>query len=332
MVTQWNPTIGHVFHSDGITSMLSRDYPAIYRLMQEELESTSAYLETVPKMKTIPLQLDLNQPNVQKDFKDCLGKYLPESAQEDIRTFIINKYNDALPSLASLPAGKSHMIIGRINGCDRSSQKLLFWSCGFDLNLSIDKSTKWPRKSENYLIYGDLKIVIFECNQHTINQMEKHALHNHEDAKRTIMDAYPRPPLLGFNRGPTVEIHQSAYPQISNSSQLSLGSNGSETTNEKMYLHPPLEHKRNYAVSILKIREFKDSSLSPDAINNSLQKIKSYIREKLLCEKTFIDKNEIIVEYSSSSAADVRRKLDEFCRSWTHGSSEPFMITIEHRD
>ncbi|CAF1512516.1 unnamed protein product [Adineta ricciae] len=330
MSTQWSPMVEHGFHSNGVSSILSRHYPNVFQLMQEELESVSAYLQTNANMKTIPIQLNINQMDIQEQFERCLGKYLPESAKEHIQKYIYEEIMRAWPGLSSIPAGKSHRIVGRLNDCDRSYGSILFWSCGVDLDLFPIKSTKLFSKCQNYLIDGNLNIALLECHLEKINEIEDLAFRDYQRAKKTIMDAYPRPSLSPLH------LQQAIGNQYSPNSETDYTSRQPslppETSREIKTLRSTMKQEHNCSVSILNIKELKDSTLSSNDMDALLQSIKSHLGKELNTRNIFIDENQIIIVYSSTSVRNVREKLNGFVDENSRRPSKDFIMKIEHLD
>ncbi|CAF1570212.1 unnamed protein product [Adineta ricciae] len=321
--------VEHGFHSNGVSSILSRHYPNVFQLMQEELESVSAYLQTNANMKTIPIQLNINRKDIQEQFERCLGKYLPESVKEHIQKYIYEEIMRAWPGLSSIPADKSHRIVGRLNDCDRSCGSILFWSCGVDLDIFPVKTTKLFSTYQNYSVDGNLNIALLKCHWETITKIEDWASRDYQSAKKTIMDAYPRPSLSLSHRQQAIDT------QYSHNSQMDCVAQSpavSETSGETNTLRSAMEQEHNCSVSILKIKESQNSRLSSNDMGGILQSIKSHLEKELNTRNIFIDENQIIIVYSSTSVRNVREKLNGFVDQNSQSPSKYFIMKIEHLD
>ncbi|CAF1294700.1 unnamed protein product [Rotaria magnacalcarata] len=332
MTARFDPNTEQVFYSSGISQVMEQEYSSIFSLMQQELESTAAYLDLKSAMRSNQFRPQLLRSNMNEAMQNIVRTVdeqladLPADARQKIGKAITEKCFNVAPSLAAVPPGRSCMVASRVNGIDDHNSNTYIWSCGFDLSLSEGESSssRSPSKGSRYetelssrssskgvyRLEGTLNIVVLCCRRQAIDNLEKLAKRDPDGTKRQILHQCPRPSLFPFGQN---SLHGSTSSTMTNglqASQMSASNNNSINSNssksdDRKALQFFMGNRADWAVTILRIKELRNASLPSGAIDMLLHEIKDAITQDYRVPNTYIFLNHVVVVYPSHNITEI---------------------------
>jgi hypothetical protein len=341
MSAKWNQTTEHVLHSEGISNQIFHEYPQVYKLLQEELQSTAAYLNLNSNIQSIPYRsrsfqgitsshqsnfinskkkekmnasMDEEHPVtiITQSVEKQLTKLLPSAIAMDVGKTIAEECLKTLPLLSTVPPGGHCLVANRTNGIFDSGSETLIWSVSYDLHLtecaaktssSSTFSYSSPSTKEQCLLEGTLNVFTLCCNRAIIDNLEKRARKDYYRTKEDISRECPRAPISLEPQLQSVTEKTFLSPAI----EFPQTYKSNSRTGEEALLQQSMAKIRNCVVSILTIKALKNmGSMSTNTIVRAVEDIKSYIEKHLgTLQETFLVQNHLIILYSFNNISQV---------------------------
>ncbi|CAF3390118.1 unnamed protein product [Rotaria socialis] len=356
----------HVFHSEGISNVLSKEYPQIYQLLREEPESTAAYLRLTAEIQSIEyvspnfqeikppyqsnstrdkkkesMDVDLDESNdvirIVQSVDKQLSRIIPSTVANDVGRSIARECLKTLPTVNAVPPGSHCLVASRINGIFDSTSDSLIWSVSYNLRLKkceikpVSRSYTFsssPATKQEYMLEGTLNVLKLVGNLRQIDNLEKRAQTDYRRAKEDILREYPHVPI-------SIEPERESITERSliaaQPPQFSRTHKPHPLTTEEAFLKQTMANTHNCVASILTIRGLKNGiSMSEKTFYHSMEQIKSYIETNLAAlQKTVFVRNHIVILYTFDSASQVWSALQNTEAQAIRSNAE---FTIERQD